>query len=107
MKTFELKEEHLKLLKNVWIEWENGEFGAPCIDTKRPYGNSDVEYDIAKILDWAMVNDELTDYQYITAQKLHKETQTALQIILSNLTFELGVYENYNEYDSTKWRLIK
>ena len=31
--------------------WDDCEFGAPAIDCKRPYGNSDVYNDIAKILE--------------------------------------------------------
>lgn len=59
------------------------------------YGNSDVENDIAKILGWEIKDDELTDHQINIANKLHKETETALQICLSRLKFETGVYENY------------
>ena len=40
--TFEVKEEHLKLLRNMSVEWNNGEFGAPEINPKRPYGNGGV-----------------------------------------------------------------
>ena len=49
-KLFELTEEHIKLLRQMCVSWDDCEFGAPAIDCKRPYGNSDVYSDIAKIL---------------------------------------------------------
>jgi len=36
-KRFELKEEHLKLLRNMNVSWDECEFGAPAIDCKKPY----------------------------------------------------------------------
>ena len=39
-KTFEVKPEHIKLIKKMCISWQDCEFGAPAIDCKRPYGNS-------------------------------------------------------------------
>lgn len=104
METFELKQEHLDLLKRAWVSWEDCEYGAPAINCKRPYGNSDVEEDIAEILGWTLRDDELTSSQREEAATLHKETQTALQVILSTQSFELGVYENYEKYDDTAWR---
>ena len=35
-KKFEVKLEHLKLLKRAYVRWEDCEFGAPSIDCKRP-----------------------------------------------------------------------
>lgn len=94
MERFEIKEEHLKLLNRSYVSWDYAEFGAACIYPKKPYGNSYVEYDIAKILGWEIKDDELTDEQISMANKLHEETETALQICLSRLKFETGVYEN-------------
>jgi len=48
--SFEITREHLKLLKNMYVGWDDCEFGAPNIDPKRPYGNSDVINDIANAL---------------------------------------------------------
>src|SRR6266568_5645220 len=40
---FTVTEDHLKLLRHAYLYWEYGEgYGAPAIDPKRPYGNSDV-----------------------------------------------------------------
>lgn len=91
---FEIKEEHIKLLNKAYVSWFDAEYGAPSIDPKRPYGNSYVEGDIAEILGWKTQNDKLTDQQCKDARKIHDETKIALQICLSQLRFEKGVYEN-------------
>ena len=109
--TFEITEDHLKLLKNMFVNWWNCEFGAPAIDCKRPYGNGDVERDIARILGWKIEEDEdgdveLSNDQLKIANKLHEETKTALQICLSAQTFEVGNYLNYEKYCDTKWKKI-
>lgn len=89
---FELKEEHIKLLRATNVSWDNCEFGAPCIDPKRPYGNSSVVHDIAEILDLDVSTDEAYYEHEEYCKQLHKETQTALQIVLSTGSFEPGIY---------------
>src|SRR5215467_9911290 len=46
-------EDHLKLLRHTYdIYWDPGEgHGAPAINPKKPYGNSAVPQDVAKILE--------------------------------------------------------
>jgi hypothetical protein len=34
------------------------------------------------------------------------QTQTALQIILTTRSFEVGTYEKMNSYDDTSWKKI-
>jgi hypothetical protein len=81
--TFELTEDHIKLLTNVYVSWNDCKYGAPEINPKRPYGNSDVEWDVAEILGWEVDPDEgLTDEQRELAHKLHRETEYALEIVL-------------------------
>ena len=94
-KIFEVTEEHLKLLKHSHIMWRASEYGAPMIDPKRPYGNTSVESDIAEILGW----DEEDSQR---AEKLHRELETVLQIVLVTQTFEPGLYNIRNEY-TTDW----
>ena len=94
-KIFEVTEEHLKLLKHSHIMWKASEYGAPMIDPKRPYGNTSVESDIAEILGW-----DKEDSQ--RAEKLHRELETVLQIVLVTQTFEPGLYNIRNEY-TTDW----
>jgi len=96
--TFELKEEHIKLLREAYVRWEDCEFGAPAIDCKRPYGNSVVYKDIAIILDIepAKTKDGIrvfSEEQKEWMKKIHYETRIALQIILSTGKFETGLYE--------------
>lgn len=102
MKTFKMTDKHIKLLRNANVRWEDIEYGAPAIDGKRPYGNSDVTSDIVKLLFGDVPEDAqeaLSDY----ARQLHKETETALQIILSTGTFEPGNYVS-DDYFSN-WKL--
>lgn len=49
---FALTDQHLTLLRSAYVRWEDCEFGAPAIDYKRPYGNSDVVGDMAMISEW-------------------------------------------------------
>lgn len=93
---FTLKPEHLTLLRRAYIGWEDCEFGAPAIDCKRPYGNSSVYRDIAEILGITPADadeEEFSEEQEAYMRRLHEETQTALQIILSTGTMVPGVYE--------------
>lgn len=92
---FTLKLEHLKLLKEANLDWQDCESGAPAIDCKRPYGNSYVAGDVAQILGWEVGEDGLTEKQEDEAHKIHFETLTALQIIVQNVCsmgIELGTY---------------
>lgn len=105
MSTFKLTEAHIKLLSNANIGWADIEWGAPCIDGKRPFGNGDVHGDIARILGFPESDDEdepypesLIDY----FNTVYKQLETALQVVLSVQTFEPGVYEAENY--SNKWK---
>lgn len=125
---FIITENHLKLLKHLVVEWDDCEFGAPCIDPKRPYGNSDVIDDIAEIIgikkDKKTINydeDEAKEYEdiedyfseaewkdevYDTLNKLHKEMQIVLQIIFVLGKIEVGNYVKKEEYDCQSWEKI-
>ena len=110
MKHFTLTQEHLALVTRMFVEYDDCcEFGAPIIDPKRPYGNSDVYDDISNILGlepsecdkyekW--FSDEQTKYM----KELHKQTATALQIILRTQKFECGNYVA-DAYDEN-WRRV-
>lgn len=58
--TFTVTDDHLKLLRRASVGWSDCEFGAPEIDPKRPYGNSNVLGDIAEILGLGEANEALT-----------------------------------------------
>jgi hypothetical protein len=112
MKYFEITEDHLKLLRRMYISWDHCEFGAPAVDCKRPYGNSDVYGDIAEILDLYIPDDEdgcwsdIADIKYIAyMDKIHQEMQTVLQIGVRIGYFKPGFYEC--EKYSEDWKLVE
>jgi len=94
---FTLREQHLKLLSRMNVGWDDAEFGAPCIDPKRPYGNSSVINDLAEILGLEgktcpHCGEYLEEQDEERLTNLHKETETALQIVLSTQSFKPGTY---------------
>lgn len=98
---FTVTEDHLKLLRHVHLYWDYGEgYGAPAIDPKRPYGNSDVERDIAEILDapdsdWELLDGEVphpTPDARERFTRLHVETMLVLHVTLAAGEFRPGRY---------------
>lgn len=108
-KYFTVTEDHLKLLKRLQFRYSDYmEFGAPEVDAKRPYGNSDVYSDIGDILEWEPADEDrwgdkyFSDIQQERMLKLHKSMVTVLEILVSNNGVELGEYEA-SRYGSV-WR---
>jgi len=127
---FEIEPEHLKLIQRFYVGWNYCEFGAPEIDSKRPYGNSNVHRDMIKILgieelkegvykfklfgkEWLLKGEDKYNIYLDGADektlikkldKLHKETETTLQICLDTQTFQTGIFER--EKYSGKWAKI-
>ena len=110
--TFTLTADHLKLLRRFVVGWQDCETGAPEIDPKRPYGNSDVPLDVAEALGWPIPNEErMTAGEYDRARenlqeramRIHREMQTALEIVLRTGMFEAG---NYERVGWRMWRLV-
>lgn len=103
MEKFKITDAHIKLAKAMYVSWDDCEFGAPSIDCKRPYGNSDVVGDILRILglpyDDEEENESLRDY----AIKIHESMKTALQIFLCTGSFIAGTYEMKDQYNSRSW----
>lgn len=108
MQTFTVTHEHLKLLQRMWVRWDDCEYGAPAIDSKRPYGNSDVEGDIAEILGWEYDKDHWdgmpSDLRDV-ASSIHSEMKTVLQILVVNLHIYVGKYERPDRY-GTNWSFV-
>jgi len=106
---FELKQIHLDLLKRMEIGWNYCEFGAPYVDPKRPYGNSDVFNDIAEII--KLKKKENYDYKEEAwkekaidyMEDLHRQMQIVLEIILHCQSFKLG---KYKKIDYGKWKFV-
>ncbi len=99
---FTIKEIHLRLLQKMYVGWGQCEFGAPEIDPKRPYGNSDVICDMMKIIGLpATCDTEEVVVDMLIA--LHKETEIALQICLNLQQFKTGDFIKKDEYDAKSW----
>lgn len=103
---FTITEDHIKLIQHLEIIWWDCEFGAPAVDPKRPYGNSDVEEDIAHILGWELLTTEQNIEARIEANKLHKELKQVLQIVLCTKSFQPGKYVKENDYSDKSWKLL-
>jgi len=112
-KTFELTIDHLTLLKRMHVDNYNSYSSTPYIDSKRPYGNSNIEADIIETLGWKIESKEELEEGEIPekllkrADKIHKEMTTVLQIVLCNLTFLIGTYEKTDPHNSLSWRFKK
>ena len=112
--SFILTELHIRLLERAYVGWDNAETGAPAINPKRPYGNSYVAGDVAKILGIKLADDEEAegfDEQALEDERdrllaLHRETETALQIVLCCKTFEPGVYVKTEKYNDRSWKRV-
>jgi len=108
--TFLLTKNHIKLLRRMFVGWQDCETGAPEIDPKRPYGNRDVNNDIHEILTGECVGSidsvrkNLTDEEEKKYSKLHKETEIALQIVLFTGEFKSGLYKK--EKYTSNWKYI-
>lgn len=98
---FELTEQHIKLLRSSCVEWGDGEWGAACIDGKRPYGNSDLAQDMAQKL--GMDEHAITEDDEARLLELHRQTMTALQIVLVTGAFRAGRYRMRDIYDCRSW----
>jgi hypothetical protein len=114
---FRLTHDHLKLLRRATVGWCGDEYGAPEIDPKRPYGNSDVSLDVADLLGWPVPVDGEghVDYEGAAwdalcdrARRVHLETQTALQIVVLNAGNQAtpGLYRQTDEYDRHSWARV-
>jgi hypothetical protein len=93
---FTVTDEHLRLLRAAYVGWDDMEFGAPSIDPKRPYGNSDV---VADIEVWEEENER-------RLTQLHRDTETALQIVLVTGSFAAGTYRRRFPY-SRDWAAVE
>jgi hypothetical protein len=106
---YTVTEEHIKLLREAYVGWQNCEFGAPEIDPKRPYGNSFVYGDIAEILgiEGVIIDEEkdYTDEQRDRMQEIHRGTENALEIALAVGYFKAGIYERTKYHRD--WKLVE
>jgi len=95
---FTLTEDHLKLLKRANVTWNEGDGEAAGLCCKRPYGNSGIVEDVAEILGVESFRLDEDDSQYDEEMYdklwgVHRETEIALQVVLSTQSFVPGDYE--------------
>ena len=109
---FKVRKYHLDLIKRLnFSGWDFTGFGAPAIDCKRPFGNSNVYKDMMDIMGWDYGEDS---YDYISA---NPDVKARLDDIYSNelpqalqiLTCCLGIKEGYykkNHYTYYGWEYL-
>jgi hypothetical protein len=98
VRDFTVTDEHLRLLRHAYVSWFDAEFGAPSIDPKRPYGNSNVYGDMAEVLglaDGECQDEAEEDWPPPEAKwrflRLHVETAIVLQIALATGEFRTAI----------------
>lgn len=109
-KEFTLTDDHLKLLRAANVRWDDDEWGAPAIDSKRPYGNSSLLQDLAKILEIKGFMDHEGEEHFSLEEvqkmrQLHSQTAAALQIVLATGEFKAGCYRTSGAY-SRDWSRV-
>lgn len=115
---FELKEEHVKLLKNLsWSINPDGHIagiGHDGVEYNEPFGEDDIyeAMDIilnGKPVDFDPFNVEekqiYSDEQKASWDELYQELPTALDIVLFNGGYELGKYKT--KYNLKEWKKLK
>lgn len=129
--TFTVLPEHLLLMRRAYVDWDDCEYGAPAIDCKRPYGNSDVIQDIMEIIGLEEVKDGIYRFKLFGEEyllkgedmynidmekenelvekldRLHRDTEKVLQIALATGQFKAGKYGTKSKYDGTTWVFIE
>ncbi len=109
LREFTITKEHLKLLRKMYVDWDDCEYGSPTINCKRPYGNSDVEGDIAEIIkfprkgNWDGEEECWSDEAEEKLYFIHRQMQIVLQIVLVTGEFKEGNYVKKDDYDDLSW----
>lgn len=90
----------------MWVRWDDSCFGAPAVDSKRPYGNSSVVDDIFEILEWESKYEDINEHPaYYEACALHKDMETVLQILIDCRSIQEGSYVNPTKWSNKGWKL--
>lgn len=82
-----VNEDHKKLLREMYFEYypKGSDYVFIGVNGKRPFGNSNVDNDVARILKWKLPNDDLSDKQRKKAWKLLEELPYALNKIIASI----------------------
>lgn len=107
LERFTLTKQHVDLLRNGNISIDSGPYwGTIGLDCKRPFGNSDIIGDMARIVGIEPLEDDNENIwpkgTEASMWKLFLELPLALQVILAAGTFEPGEY--VSEQYMGKWR---
>lgn len=116
--TFEVTENHIKLLGRLYIDWYNYAYnGAPGVDPKRPFGNSDVDGDIYQIINDVQVlpeeaeEDEFWQERREEYDKLFRDMEFVVQITTylagQGELIEPGVYFRPDMYNRRVWTRLR
>lgn len=71
------------------LQYDNVEFGGLGVDSKRPFGNSQVEFDIAEIIDVEIPDEEDDPEAYEETQRYCRELYFFLKFYLQDRWKEL------------------
>lgn len=77
-----ISREHAALLRHANIRWIPGPCGAPGLDPKRPYGNSDVTETVHEILAGGYPTGDLPEDVKDQYRELHRGTEQALRDLI-------------------------
>jgi hypothetical protein len=110
---FELKEEHLKLIRGLRFRMDDDN-NITCADMLSPFGGDNIYEDMNVILygkpddfDPMKLPDELAQDTVEQLSNLYSELPNALEIVLTLNTFETGWYKR-KWHDRSGWkRLLK
>lgn len=121
--TFEMTADHIALMKRTYFTWDGDAYdGAPAVGIKRPYGNSDVLGDLVEELvepTKTAVYDREGDFISGTTigsrevfgeeslMAIHREMETALQIVVNTQQAALGLYRKRDTYGATTWERVE
>jgi hypothetical protein len=117
---FELRWEHLELMKHLQWTMLDSESHYPAADPKRPYGNSDYIGDMRRILENAMPDDDgpgvvcpKCSHEFIPPMHSRQELEsiqdgmaTALEIVCQIQQFSPGIFQKISRQGSVwhEWR---
>lgn len=92
----EITDDHIKLAKELIISWQDHPYsGHPEVDAKRPYGNSNVEEDLAE---------HLPHLEEKERWRIHREMTEMLQILIQFADLEKLKGKYYQpRFEYLKW----
>jgi hypothetical protein len=106
---FTVTQDHIALLQNTEWEWLSLKlgrwvFGAPCVNSQRPYGHTQIATDICQILEIEIPQYDTDEWLEIERDVLaiHLETLTVIKILMSNIMKGIlpGTYVFHDETET-------